>query len=139
MLIIANFWQIDYNKKGLIPKFSFSEVYMLINKEDALARLDNDTELYKDLITMFFEDPQFLPEDLEKLIADQNYEEGGKLSHLLKGVSGTLGAEDLFNASKNLEDILKGKKEGDIEESKNALLDLFEKTSVALKELLATL
>ena len=31
---------------------------MLINKEDALARLDNDTELYKDLITMFFEDPQ---------------------------------------------------------------------------------
>ena len=112
---------------------------MLINKEDALARLDNDTELYKDLITMFFEDPQFLPEDLEKLIADQNYEEGGKLSHLLKGVSGTLGAEDLFNASKNLEDILKGKKEGDIEEGKNALLDLFEKTSVALKELLETL
>lgn len=112
---------------------------MLINKEDALARLDNDTELYKDLITMFFEDPQFLPEDLEKLIADQNYEEGGKLSHLLKGVSGTLGAEDLFNASKNLEDILKGKKEGDIEEGKNTLLDLFEKTSVALKELLATL
>ena len=112
---------------------------MLINKEDALARLDNDTELYKDLITMFFEDPQFLPEDLEKLIADQNYEEGGKLSHLLKGVSGTLGAEDLFNASKNLEDILKGKKEGNIEEGKNALLDLFEKTSVALKELLETL
>jgi HPt (histidine-containing phosphotransfer) domain-containing protein len=112
---------------------------MLINKEDALARLDNDTELYKDLITMFFEDPQFLPEDLEKLIADKNYEEGGKLSHLLKGVSGTLGAEDLFNASKNLEDILKGKKEGNIEESKNALLDLFEKTSVALKELLETL
>ena len=112
---------------------------MLINKEDALARLDNDTELYKDLITMFFEDPQFLPEDLEKLIADQNYEEGGKLSHLLKGVSGTLGAEGLFNASKHLEDILKGKKEGDIEEGKNALLDLFEKTSVALKELLATL
>ena len=112
---------------------------MLINKEDALARLDNDTELYKDLITMFFEDPQFLPEDLEKLIADQNYEEGGKLAHLLKGVSGTLGAEDLFNASKHLEDILKGKKDGDIEEGKNALLDLFEKTSVALKELLATL
>jgi HPt (histidine-containing phosphotransfer) domain-containing protein len=112
---------------------------MLINKEDALARLDNDTELYKDLITMFFEDPQFFPEDLEKLIADQNYEEGGKLSHLLKGVSGTLGAEDLFNASKNLEDILKGKKEGNIEESKNALLDLFEKTSVALKERLETL
>ena len=112
---------------------------MLVNKEEALARLDNDAELYKDLITMFFEDPQFLPEDLEKLVAEQKYEEGGKLSHLLKGVSGTLGAEDLFDASKNLEDILKGKKEGNIEESKTLLLDLFEKTSVALKEVLVTL
>ena len=112
---------------------------MLLNKEDALARLDNDGELYKDLITMFFEDPQFKPEDLEKLIAENKYEEGGKLSHLLKGVSGTLGAEDLFNASKNLEDILKGKKEGNIEEGKNAVIDLFYKTSEALKELLATL
>lgn len=113
--------------------------YMLINKEDALARLDNDTDLYKELINMFFDDPQFKPEDLEKLIADKNYEEGGKLSHLLKGVSGTLGAEDLFAASKNLEDILKGKKEGNIEEAKTQLLDLFEQTSVALKELLVTL
>ena len=97
------------------------------------------TSLYKELIQMFFDDPQFKPEDLENLISTKNYEEGGKLSHLLKGISGTLGAEDLFNASKNLEDILKGKKEGNIEESKKLLLDLFEKTSVELKEVLATL
>lgn len=112
---------------------------MLINKEDALARLDNDTELYKDLISMFFDDPQFKPEDLEKFIEDKNYEEGGKLSHLLKGVSGTLGAEDLFNASKNLEDILKGKKEGNIQEGKDQLISIFESTSIALKELLESL
>ena len=112
---------------------------MIINKEDALARLDNDSELYKELIQMFFDDPQFKPEDLENLISTKNYEEGGKLSHLLKCISGTLGAEDLFNASKNLEDILKGKKEGNIEENKNAVIDLFQKTSEALKELLASL
>ena len=47
--------------------------------------------------------------------------------------------KDLFNASKNLEDILKGKKEGNIEENKNAVIDLFQKTSEALKELLASL
>jgi HPt (histidine-containing phosphotransfer) domain-containing protein len=112
---------------------------MIINKEDALARLDNDSELYKELIQMFFDDPQFKPEDLENLISTKNYEEGGKLSHLLKGISGTLGAEDLFNASKNLEDILKVKKEGNIEENKNAVIDLFQKTSEALKELLTSL
>lgn len=112
---------------------------MILNKNEALARLDNDAELYKDLITMFFEDPQFKPEDLEKLIAENNLEEARKLSHLLKGVSGTLGAEDLFDASKNLEDILKGKKEGNVEEGKNTLIDLFNKTSEALKEVLGTL
>ena len=34
-------------------------------------------------------------------------------------------AEELFDASKNLEDILKGKKEGNVEEGKNTLIDLF--------------
>lgn len=112
---------------------------MLVNKDEALMRLDGDTELYKEIISMFFDDPQFKPEDLEALIAEKKYEEAGKLSHLLKGISGTLGAEDLFESSKNLEDILRGKKEGNIEENKNLLLDIFTKTSDALQELLNSL
>ena len=106
----------------------------LVNLEEAMARVDNDKELYNDLLTMFFEDPQFKPEDLEKKI-----QEAEKLVHLLKGISGTLGAERLFDACQRLDDILKGKTQGDIPAGKDEVNKLFVETTEELKKVQATL
>ncbi|MCR4715506.1 MAG: Hpt domain-containing protein [Treponemataceae bacterium] len=111
----------------------------LVNLEEAMARVDNDKELYNDLLTMFFEDPQFKPEDLEKLIAENKIQEAEKLVHLLKGISGTLGAERLFDACQRLDDILKGKTQGDIPAGKDEVNKLFTETTEELKKVQATL
>lgn len=106
----------------------------LVNVDEAMARVDNDKELYNDLLTMFFEDPQFKPEDLEKLISENKIQEAEKLVHLLKGIAGTLGAEQLFSACQSLDDILKGKTEGDIPAGKDAVNKLFLETTEELKK-----
>ncbi len=111
----------------------------LVNVEEAMARVDNDKELYNDLLTMFFEDPQFKPEDLDKLVSDGKIQEAEKLVHLLKGIAGTLGAELLFDASQRLDDILKGKTQGDIPAGKDEVNRLFAETTSELKKVQATL
>ncbi len=115
------------------------ESLKLVNVEEAMARVDNDKELYNDLLTMFFEDPQFKPEDLEKLIAENKIQEAEKLVHLLKGIAGTLGAEKLFSACQSLDDILKGKTQGDIPAGKDAVNALFAETTEELKKVQASL
>ena len=105
----------------------------LVNKEEALLRVDNDKELYEDLLSMFFDNPQFDPEDLKKLIAEEQNEAAAKLVHLLKGISGTLGGELLYTACQSLEDILRGKKAGDIAAGEEEVISLFYKTSEELK------
>ena len=111
----------------------------LVNVEEAMARVDNDKELYNDLLTMFFEDPQFKPEDLDKLVTEGKIQEAEKLVHLLKGIAGTLGAEKLFSASQSLDEILKGKAEGDIVAGKDNVNALFAETCEELKKVQATL
>lgn len=108
----------------------------LVNYEDALLRVDNDKELYDDLVNMFFDDPQFKPEDLENLLAQGKNEDAAKLAHLLKGVAGTLGADQLYAACKTLDDILRSRIEGDITAAKDAVLLLFDETSKELKRYL---
>lgn len=108
----------------------------LVNYKDAMIRVDNDKELYDDLVNMFFDDPQFKPEDLENLLAQGKNEDAAKLAHLLKGVSGTLGADPLFAACKTLDDILRGRIEGDVPSAKDAVIYLFNETSKELKRYL---
>ncbi|MBQ0166578.1 MAG: Hpt domain-containing protein [Treponema sp.] len=108
----------------------------LVNYKDAMLRVDNDKELYDDLVNMFFDDPQFKPEDLENLLSAGKNEEAAKLAHLLKGVAGTLGADQLFAACKTLDDILRGRIEGDITAAKDAVIYLFDETSKELQRYL---
>lgn len=111
----------------------------LVNVEEAMARVDNDKELYNDLVTMFLDDPQFDPEDLNRLIAEDKIQDAEKLVHLLKGIAGTLGAEKLFAASQSLDDILKGRTQGDIPAGRDAVNSLFFETKEELKRVQSTL
>lgn len=111
----------------------------LVNIEEAMARVDNDKELYQELLDMFFDDPQFSPDELKALIAEDKKVEAAKCSHLLKGISGTLGGEKLFAACQYLEDVLKGKKEGDIVAAQDDVIRLFHETNDELKRIRTTL
>ncbi len=104
-----------------------------------MLRLDNDAELYCELIDMFFDDPQFDVEAFKGYVAAGDTENAHKASHLLKGVAGTLGGDALHHACQTFEDIQKGKIEGDRVAAGNTVVETFYKTMEAFKEIRPTL
>jgi polar amino acid transport system substrate-binding protein len=75
----------------------------LIDKDGALARLGNNQELYRRLLLMFqTEYAQFVQAMRAALNANDSVL-AIRLAHTLKGVAGTVGANDLRSAAKQLE------------------------------------
>lgn len=95
----------------------------VIDSKAALERLDNDTEIYLDLIETFFDlgHPDF--EEMKKGLRDGNNQHIARQIHQLKGAALTLGAEELAHSSALLESMLRNGIEGDtfgsLEEIKN--------------------
>lgn len=77
------------------------------NVADAMGRLMNNKNLYKKLLDKFLAGYKDYEKKVEEAIATGNMEEGSHLAHTMKGLAGNLGAEDLQEASKNLEQLFK--------------------------------
>ncbi|NLE02314.1 MAG: Hpt domain-containing protein, partial [Fibrobacter sp.] len=63
--------------------------------KSALKRIEDDQELYLELIEMYLEDAPVLIGDLGVAIKEQNFEMASLRSHSLKSTSRTVGAEAL--------------------------------------------
>lgn len=75
-----------------------------------------DIVFYKDILSDFVSMYRNSPELFEKYIKEQNWDEGKKLSHDIKGVSGNIGALKLYEAVKILDNSFaeKGNKDFDM-------------------------
>lgn len=100
-----------------------------INVTEALARFDNDREIYLELIDTYLETgvPDFA--EMAKALSAGNGDEVGKSIHRLKGGALTVGADDLAAAAGKFESALRsGSKEnlatilGEIERLSNEAL-----------------
>ena len=100
----------------------------LFNKEETLGRFGNDEELLKELATMFVKDSCFSKEEFETLLQNEDKSLSASYVHKLKGSSGTLGCELLYDQCVKVEGILKGKTEGNFEEEKTALYEIYDRT-----------
>lgn len=87
----------------------------IFNKTAALELTDNDEDLLNILISSFLE-VEFSMEELNKLISARNFEEAAAYVHKTKGAGRQLCMEKLAESGQNLEDVLRGKKEGNIQE-----------------------
>lgn len=106
----------------------------LVNIDNALSLLDNDKELYTDLLDMFLTSTSFNVEELLLLEKNGNYPEAGKRVHYLKGAVGALGGERLFSVCQTLEDTLKGKIDGDIPTLTEQTISIYNETLVELQK-----
>ncbi|MCE1226653.1 MAG: ATP-binding protein [Geobacteraceae bacterium] len=102
-----------------------------INQEAALQRVNGNKRLLGQLIRLFAQEQQQIPDEVRHLMADQDLASAARLVHGLKGVAGNLAADRLHIAAGNLESALKKQ---DATAAK-ALLPLFE---AALAEVCAT-
>ena len=84
------------------------------DKEAALELLDKDEELLSILIDSFLNETKFEKAVLEKLIAQGKTKEAASYVHATKGAARQLCMEKLQSSGQALEDVLRGKSDGDI-------------------------
>lgn len=106
---------------------------LILNFSDAIEGLDNDAELFTDLLNSFFGNDGFCKEKLHNLIDSGSLEEAARYAHLHKGTTGMLGAEQLFDALNIVDKIIRGKMSGSLSEAVNNLDKIYDETSIALK------
>lgn len=105
-----------------------ANIRKIFNKEETLGRFGNDEELLKELATMFVKDSCFSKEEFETLLQNEDKSLSASYVHKLKGSCGTLGCEVLYDQCVKVESILKGKTEGNFEEEKTALYEIYDRT-----------
>ena len=80
-----------------------------LNTKDAMARLMGNKKLYLKLLDCFQQDYSQFDEQFILLLQAGNYEEASIKVHSMKGMSGNLGAEALYEISRELEVLCKSK------------------------------
>lgn len=78
-----------------------------VNVPEALARAAGSPVLYKQMLNRFRLSYRNSGQNLAEMLDLNQREEATMLVHSLKGLAGNLGLENLFNASKNLEEYLR--------------------------------
>jgi HPt (histidine-containing phosphotransfer) domain-containing protein len=77
-----------------------------INVVDALARLDNNQKLYMRLLWMFNQSHAQAGEQIRLALENADVDLARRLAHTLKGVAGTIGADELRAAARDLENAI---------------------------------
>ncbi|MCG8614894.1 MAG: response regulator [Desulfobacterales bacterium] len=83
-----------------------------IDTDRGLERAGGNRVLYRNLLVKFHADNQETPADLGRAVAADDRETAVRLAHTVKGLAGTIGAEDLQTAAGALEAKLTSDKEG---------------------------
>ena len=111
----------------------------LLNIESALEMVGGDNDLLKELLDGYLNDRIFNADELEKLILikdeNGNSTEAAKYIHYFKGAAKQLGAEILGESGQALEDVLRGKKEGNLSELIKSFSDDYVRSIEEMKKI----
>jgi CheY-like chemotaxis protein/HPt (histidine-containing phosphotransfer) domain-containing protein len=78
-----------------------------ISIKSGLAKVGGNKRLFRKLLCSFLESNKEVVEETRRALQDEETETAARLAHTVKGVSGNLGAEDLFSAAEDLEKAIK--------------------------------
>lgn len=110
----------------------------LLNIKIALEMVDNEKSLLTELLEAFREDVPFSLKKLNNLM-QATQEDAAKYVHYYKGAARQIGAEALAQSGQNLEDVLRGKKSGDIAQLADIFSNLYFATQEAVSDSLLIL
>jgi response regulator RpfG family c-di-GMP phosphodiesterase len=82
-----------------------------INYQEGVRNVLGDDDLFIEILTMFYDDHAQDKALIEQAILANDFTRCKSLVHTLKGVAGSIGAVDLFNATKSLDTALTLKQE----------------------------
>jgi HPt (histidine-containing phosphotransfer) domain-containing protein len=100
--------------------------YQIVDKQAALDRLDNDEELYNEVVEIYFEDTPIQLVKLKEALRDNVISEVTRISHSIKSASGNIGAERMSHASLNVERASKAGESGTLNDLVSHMMQEFE-------------
>jgi CheY-like chemotaxis protein len=103
-----------------------------ISVKAGLPRVAGNIKLYKSILTKFYCDYSAVTQEIKGALGKKDQELAQRLAHTVKGVSGNIGAEDLYVVAGELEAAIKDEKTDEM----NGLIDNF---SEALNVVLGSL
>ncbi|MBQ4379626.1 MAG: Hpt domain-containing protein [Treponema sp.] len=106
------------------------EIY---NKKAALDLVDNDGDLLQILIDSFLNETRFEKPYLENLIKEGKMNEAASYVHATKGAARQLCMEKLKDSGQQLEDVLRRKSEGNLQELTDKMFQDYEEAVNAVK------
>jgi two-component system, sensor histidine kinase and response regulator len=92
-------------------------VHLGIDVEGAIKRMGCDEEFYLEIVQMFLNDTEPMPEQLKRHLLANEHVAAARLLHTLKGVAATVGAGALAELAAQVEDKLKADPAGTSAES----------------------
>ena len=95
--------------------------FALIDRDEALARMDNDESLLKEIINIFVEHSESYLDNLRHAIMEGDSDEVYRTAHTLKGAVGNFPANAAFEATLKLE--MMGRA-GDMTNARQAYLEV---------------
>jgi len=107
-----------------------------LNLTDGLNRMNNNTELYLNLLTKFSKNYSGFVSELKSSLAKENAEESKRMVHTLKGVAGNIGAEGLHQFMIGLETKLKQQTKIDLNAELSALENLLNPLLASINQVL---
>lgn len=111
----------------------------ILNIHSALEMVGNEKELLTELLSSFVNDTPFELKKLHELINSSKLEEAAKYVHYYKGAARQIGAEAMAATGQALEDVLRGKKTGNIEQLSIEFSNIFATTQEAVNDSLLIL
>jgi len=88
---------------SIAQKKSHKKILKVINRKDALLKIDGDEDFYNKMISDFFDNINIKLEEIRKAIDNIDFKEIRLHSHSLKSLSGIIGAEYIFDICLNIE------------------------------------
>lgn len=106
----------------------------ILNTAAAKEMVDNDMSLYRILLESYINDKVLDEKKLSELENAEDTTEAAKYVHYFKGAARQLGAEVLAEAGQNLEDVLRGRAQGSIEQLNKAFIESYRTAVDAMKK-----
>ena len=89
------------------PAILFPEFIEGMDLENGLARVGGNKKLYRDLLVKFVQNHSQIPQKIAEALKDGDRQKAADFAHTFKGISGNIGAQELFNITRELELALK--------------------------------
>lgn len=79
--------------------------------DEGITRCLNDEDFYLDLVRSVIPDERL--DELEKLIADRDFDKAFEMAHALKGMYGNISLKPIYEPICEITELLRDKKDGD--------------------------